>query len=80
MNGGEDRWQDADLVGGWFVMLLPSARAKALRKHLPDFLRGLKRAGTDAPFAAADVLLLDAAPLPTIPIRRPSPVSHTFGL
>lgn len=35
MNGGHNRWQEADLVGGWFVTLHPSARGKALRRHLP---------------------------------------------
>jgi len=176
MNGGHNRWQEADLVGGWFVTLHPSARAKALRRHLPDLLRELERAGqtelwtrssssdslssravqlgvtrvhqsgtefagsvyvtielphersggmvastgdalahwlerwvrepeqsdnltklersgvrechlfvlvpgfTTAPFPAVDLLLRDAAPLPTIPILLPPPVSHIWTM
>lgn len=41
MNGG-GRWCEEGLVGGWMVELHPQARAKRLRRELPDLLRSLE--------------------------------------
>ena len=39
------RWEFPELAGGWVVSTNPSARAKELRKELPDLLRQLEAAG-----------------------------------
>jgi hypothetical protein len=45
MNNRDERWIERDLVGGWAVGLLPSARAKDLRRALPGLLRDLEQRG-----------------------------------
>lgn len=45
MNGGGNRWQVPDLRGGWVVSLDPSARAKRLRRELPELLLALEGRG-----------------------------------
>jgi hypothetical protein len=46
LNGGEGRWIDSTLVGGWMVNVLPSARVKRLRAELPPLLRSLEESGS----------------------------------
>lgn len=48
MNNRDERWIERDLVGGWAVGLLPSARAKDLRRTLPGLLRDLEQRGITA--------------------------------
>lgn len=53
-----DRWQVADLVGGWGVGLDPRARAKRVRSELPALLLEFERQGVrdlrDAPTSARE--------------------------
>ena len=44
LNGG-GRWIEPTLRGGWAVSLLPTARAKRVRKELPPLLEMLERSG-----------------------------------
>jgi hypothetical protein len=44
LNGG-GRWIEPTLSGGWTVSLLPTARAKRVRKELPPLLEMLERSG-----------------------------------
>lgn len=39
VNGSRDRWVESNLVGGWLVTVTPTARARRLKKELPDLLR-----------------------------------------
>jgi hypothetical protein len=45
INGGDDRWTDPALKGGWWVALFPHARAKRVRAELPALLAKLERRG-----------------------------------
>lgn len=45
MNGRNERWIDPCLAGGWIVALRPNARAKAVRKDLPEILFDLEQLG-----------------------------------
>ncbi len=45
MNGTAGRWIDPGICGGWFVGLLPGARAKRLRRELPGLLAMLEELG-----------------------------------
>jgi hypothetical protein len=47
VGGRGKRWIEPDLTGGWLVRILPSTRAKALKKHLPELLRELERKEVD---------------------------------
>jgi hypothetical protein len=40
--------QEPDLIGGWLVRVLPSARARGLDRHLTGLLRELERQGRTA--------------------------------
>ena len=42
---GNGRWIEPTLRGGWAVSLLPTARAKRVRKELPPLLNVLERSG-----------------------------------
>lgn len=77
INGNEDRWQEPELVGGWFVCLLPTARAKVLQRQLPDLLRALELAGRTelAGDRHADLLSRRAAQLNIVSARQ---VGTTF--
>lgn len=44
VNGGTGRWIEERLTGGWSIQLLPSTRAKRLRRELPALLLALERA------------------------------------
>ncbi len=44
-NGRRGRWQVDQLAGGWFVSLVPSARAKRVLAELPRLLSELERRG-----------------------------------
>jgi hypothetical protein len=48
MNGGDGRWLDPALRGGWLVTVTPTARAKRLRAELPGLLAELEAAGIAA--------------------------------
>lgn len=45
VNGVDERWIDPHLVGGWFAVLTPSARAKRIKSELPRLLRELEAMG-----------------------------------
>jgi hypothetical protein len=53
VNGSEDRWIESDIDGGWMVTVTPKARAKGLKKDLPDLLRALETRGEDREHRAA---------------------------
>jgi hypothetical protein len=42
---GRGRWVEPDLIWGWWVAIVPHARAKRLRTDLPRLLRQLEEAG-----------------------------------
>jgi len=39
---GDGRWSEEGLIGGWMVELRPQARAKRLRRELPELLKSLE--------------------------------------
>lgn len=45
LDGTGERWIDNRLAGGWSVEFRPTARARAVRQDLPDFLLDLERLG-----------------------------------
>lgn len=45
VNGSDERWIEPAIRGGWFVSLLPTARAKRLHAELPGLLARLEDAG-----------------------------------
>ncbi|MGH9157992.1 MAG: hypothetical protein ACRD1K_19635 [Acidimicrobiales bacterium] len=45
MNGGDCRWVDPALKGGWEVALAPTARWQAVKATLPELLATLERLG-----------------------------------
>ncbi|HTJ72295.1 MAG TPA: hypothetical protein VL551_32445 [Actinospica sp.] len=56
------RWQEPDLDGGWLVFLLPTARARELRRELPDLLRELEHRGRKARAGSLGIMELEQHP------------------
>lgn len=48
VNGSENRWIESKLLGGWMVTVTPKARAKRLKKELPQLLRMLETVVTES--------------------------------
>lgn len=44
VNGNDVRWQVDELVGGWSVVLLPTARGRRVLRELPAFLAEMEAA------------------------------------
>lgn len=45
VNGGDDRWIEERIAGGWMVSVQPTARAKRLLGELPALLQALEHEG-----------------------------------